>query len=100
MALGKGDSLVIGPHPWKGGRWIWSGPKGFSQVGREVRFKNMDGTMSGIYKANYTNAVGSESSVSIKVVVDDPDHPYVEPDTTEKDSYFLMQRTERASSFP
>ena len=86
VALGKGDSLVIGPHPWEGGRWIWSGPKGFSQVGREVRFKNMDGTMSGIYKANYTNAVGCESSVSIKVVVDDPDHPYVEPDTTEKDS--------------
>ena len=82
VTVRKGDSLVIGPHPWEGGRWIWSGPNGFSQVGREVRLKNMDGTMSGFYKANYTNAVGCENSVSIKVVVDDPENPYVEPDST------------------
>jgi O-glycosyl hydrolase len=78
----KGDSLVIGPHPYDGGRWLWSGPNGFSYAGREVRFKNMDGTMSGVYTGTYTNAVGCESSVDIKVVVNDPDHPYVEPDTS------------------
>lgn len=92
ISLKKGDSLVIGPHPYNGGRWTWSGPKDFSQVGREVRFKNMDGTMSGIYRATYVNAVGCEGSVDFKVVVDDPEHPYVDPadtaaaDTSVKDT--------------
>ena len=92
VSVKKGDSLVIGPHPWEGGRWVWSGPKNFSQVGREVRLKNMDGTMSGIYKADYTNAVGCENSVSFKVIVDDPDHPYVEPDSTQEDSTATIGR--------
>ena len=92
VSVKKGDSLVIGPHPWEGGRWVWSGPKNFSQVGREVRLKNMDGTMSGIYKADYTNAVGCENSVSFKVIVDDPDHPYVEPDSTQEDSTAAIGR--------
>lgn len=82
----KGDSLVIGPHPWEGGRWVWSGPKDFKSTDREIRFKNMDGTMSGYYKAVHTNASGCENSVTIKVVVDDPDHPFVEPDTTKDTS--------------
>jgi hypothetical protein len=82
----KGDSLVIGPHPWEGGRWVWSGPNNFKSTDREIRFKNMDGTMSGYYKAVHTNATGCESSVTIKVVVDDPAHPFVEPDTSEQDS--------------
>ncbi len=86
VKVGKGDSLVIGPHPWEGGRWVWSGPKEFSSTDREIRFKNMDGTMSGYYKAVHTNASGCENSVTIKVVVDDPDHPFVEPDTSVTDS--------------
>ena len=79
----KGDSLVIGPHPWEGGRWVWRGPNDFKSTDREIRFKNMDGTMSGYYKAVHTNASGCENSVTIKVVVDDPEHPFVEPDTTD-----------------
>jgi len=86
VQVNKGDSLVIGPHPWEGGRWVWSGPKDFKSTDREIRFKNMDGTMSGYYKAVHTNASGCEGSVTIKVVVNDPDHPYVEPDTTKQDS--------------
>ena len=86
VQVNKGDSLVIGPHPWEGGRWVWSGPKDFKSTDREIRFKNMDGTMSGYYKAVHTNVSGCENSVTIKVVVDDPDHPYVEPDTTKQDS--------------
>ena len=86
VAVNKGDSLVIGPHPWEGGRWVWSGPKDFKSTDRASKFKNMDGTMSGYYKAVYTNASGCENSVTIKVVVDDPAHPFVEPDTTENDS--------------
>ncbi len=79
VAPQKGDSIVIGPHPYDGGRWIWNGPKDFYQVGREIRFKNLDGTYSGVYTGTYTNAVGCESTVDIKVIVDDPEHPYVEP---------------------
>lgn len=85
----KGASIVIGPHPWEGGRWVWTGPKEFKSTNREINLKNMDGTMSGIYNAVYTNSVGCESTVDIKVIVDDPEHPYVEPakeDTTKKDS--------------
>lgn len=86
VQLNKGDSLVIGPHPWEGGRWVWSGPNSFKSTDREIRFKNMDGTMSGYYKAVFTNASGCESAVTIKVVVDDPAHPFVEPDTSVQDS--------------
>lgn len=86
VQVNKGDSLVIGPHPWEGGRWVWSGPNGFTSTSREIRFKNMDGTKSGYYKAVHTNASGCEGSVTFKVVVDDPAHPFVEPDTSEQDS--------------
>ena len=86
VKLNKGDSLVIGPHPWEGGRWVWTGPKDFGSTSREIRFKNMDGTMSGYYKAVHTNASGCEGSVTFKVVVDDPAHPFVEPDTSVTDS--------------
>ena len=86
VKLNKGDSLVIGPHPWEGGRWVWSGPNGFTSTSREIRFKNMDGTKSGYYRAVHTNASGCEGSVTFKVVVDDPAHPFVEPDTSEQDS--------------
>lgn len=86
VKLNKGDSLSIGPHPWEGGRWVWSGPAEFKSTSREIRFKNMDGTMSGYYKAVHTNASGCEGSVTFKVVVDDPAHPFVEPDTTKQDS--------------
>ena len=77
---------MIGPHPWEGGRWVWSGPNGFTSTDREIRFKNLDGKSSGYYKAVHTNASGCDASVTIKVVVDDPAHPFVEPDTTKQDS--------------
>ena len=79
MSLKKGDSLVIGPHPYEGGRWSWTGPDDYYYLGREARFKNMDGTKSGIYTGKYVNPSGCETELKVKVVVDDPDHPYVEP---------------------
>ena len=39
----------------------------------------MDGTKSGYYTVTYTNETGCKSTAKIKIVVDDPDHPYVEP---------------------
>ena len=79
VKVNPGDSLVIGPHPYDGGRWTWSGPDDFYYLGREVRFKNMQWQSSGIYTGTYVNSYGCESTVEIKVVVDDPAHPYVEP---------------------
>jgi len=79
VKVNPGDSLVIGPHPYDGGRWTWSGPNEFYYLGREVRFKNMQWQSSGIYTGTYVNSYGCESTVEIKVVVDDPAHPYVEP---------------------
>ena len=79
VKVNPGDSLVIGPHPYDGGRWTWSGPNDFYYLGREVRFKNMQWQSSGIYTGTYVNSYGCESSVDIKVIVDDPAHPYVEP---------------------
>jgi hypothetical protein len=86
ISLSKGDSISIGPHPWEGGRWVWNGPNSFTSTNREIHLGKMDGTMSGYYKAVHTNASGCEASVTIKVVVDDPDHPFVEPDTSKQDS--------------
>jgi hypothetical protein len=79
VKVNPGDSLVIGPHPYDGGRWTWKGPNDFYYLGREVRFKDMQWQSSGIYTGTYVNPYGCESSVKIKVIVDDPAHPYVEP---------------------
>ena len=81
VKVNPGDSLVIGPHPWEGGRWTWKGPNDFYYLGREVRFKNMQWQSSGVYTGTYVNSYGCESTVDIKVIVDDPEHPYEEPDS-------------------
>ena len=81
VKVNPGDSLVIGPHPYDGGRWTWKGPNDFYYLGREVRFKNLQWQSSGVYTGTYVNPYGCESTLKVKVVVDDPKHPYVESDT-------------------
>lgn len=54
ISLSKGDSLSIGPHPWEGGRWVWSGPKSFTSTNREIHIGKMDGTMSGSRRSTRT----------------------------------------------
>ena len=78
--MNPGDSLVIGPHPYDGGRWTWKGPNDFYYLGREVRFKNLQWQRSRVYTGTYENPYGCESTVDIKVIVDDPEHPYIEPE--------------------
>jgi hypothetical protein len=92
VEVNPGDSLVLGPHPYDGGRWTWSGPNDFYYLGREVRFKNLQWQSSGIYKGTYVNPYGCESSVEIKVVVDDPAHPYVEPVKPDTNKVALKQQ--------
>ncbi|SHL66685.1 glycoside hydrolase [Fibrobacter sp. UWH6] len=86
ITVNPGDSLVIGPHPWDGGRWTWSGPDNFYYLGREVRFKNLQWQNSGYYKTTFVNGSGCESKMTFKLVVNDPEHPFVEPDTNVVDT--------------
>ena len=81
LMVAKGASLTLGPHPWDGKIWNWEGPNGFKSTTRENTLKNMDGDFSGYYTVTYTNETGCKSQAKIKIVVNDPDKPYVE-DTT------------------
>ena len=78
----KGASVTFGPHPWDGKVWSWEGPDKFKSTDRENTLKNVDGDNSGYYTVVYTNETGCKSEAKIKMVVDDPDKPYVEEDTT------------------
>ena len=82
MKVAKGASVTFGPHPWDGKIWSWEGPNGFKSTTRENTLKNVDGDFSGYYTVTYTNETGCKSQAKIKMVVDDPDKPYKEPDTT------------------
>lgn len=78
LKVAKGASVQLGPHPWDGKIWSWEGPDGFKSTTRENTLKNLDGTKSGYYTVTYTNETGCKSVAKIKIVVDDPDHPYEE----------------------
>ena len=82
LKVAKGATVQFGPHPWDGKIWNWEGPNGFKSTTRENTLKNVDGDFSGYYTVVYTNETGCKSRARIKLVVDDPDKPYKEPDTT------------------
>ena len=79
LTVAKGATVQLGPHPWDGKIWSWEGPDGFKSTTRENSLKNLDGSKSGYYTVMYTNETGCKSVAKIKIVVDDPDKPYVEP---------------------
>ena len=82
LKVAKGASVTFGPHPWDGKIWSWEGPNGFKSTTRENTLKNVDGDFSGYYTVTYTNETGCKSIAKIRMIVDDPDKPYKEPDTT------------------
>ncbi len=82
LKVAKGATVQFGPHPWDGKIWNWEGPNGFKSTTRENTLKNVDGDFSGYYTVVYTNETGCKSRARIKLVVDDPDKPYKEPDST------------------
>ena len=82
LKVAKGATVQFGPHPWDGKIWSWEGPNGFKSTDRENTLKNVDGDFSGYYTVIYTNETGCKSTARIKMVVDDPDKPYKEPDST------------------
>ena len=81
LKVKKGATLTMGPHPWDGKIWQWQGPDGFKSTARENTLKNLDGTKSGYYTVTYTNETGCKSTAKIKIVVDDPEHPYKDQDS-------------------
>ncbi|MCF0224631.1 MAG: hypothetical protein HUK20_10200, partial [Fibrobacter sp.] len=86
LTVEPGASVLFGPHPWDGKIWSWTGPADFSSTTRENTLTNLQWQNSGIYTIEYTNETGCKSYEKIKLVVNDPEHPYVEPDTSVKDS--------------
>lgn len=74
----KGETLTLGPHPWDGKIWSWEGPDKFKSTTRENTLKNVDGSKSGYYTVTYTNETGCKSVTKIKIVVDDPQKPFIE----------------------
>lgn len=82
LKVAKGATVLFGPHPWDGKIWSWEGPDGFKSTTRENTLENVDGDNSGYYTVTYTNETGCKSSLKIKMVVDDPDKPYKELDST------------------
>lgn len=86
LMVEPGASITFGPHPWDGKIWSWSGPADFGATTREVTLKDLQWQNSGVYTIEYTNETGCKSYEKIKLVVNDPEHPYVEPDTTHEDS--------------
>ncbi|SHL13012.1 hypothetical protein SAMN05720468_11437 [Fibrobacter sp. UWEL] len=86
LLVEPGASVTFGPHPWDGKIWSWSGPADFDATTREVVLKDLQWQNSGIYTIEYTNETGCKSYEKIKLVVNDPEHPYVEPNTTHEDS--------------
>ena len=78
LKVAKGATVQLGPHPWDGKIWSWEGPDGFKSTARENSLKNLDGSKSGYYTVTYTNETGCKSVKKIRIVVDDPDKPYVE----------------------
>lgn len=85
ISIKKGETVSLGPHPWDGKIWEWNGPDGYSSTDREIKFSNMSGLQSGYYTVKYTNETNCTSELKIKIVVDDPDHPYIEPVEPPKD---------------
>ena len=47
---------------------------------------------SGVYTGTYVNPYGCESTVDVKVIVDDPEHPYVEPEKPDTGKVALHQQ--------
>ena len=86
LTVEPGSSVLFGPHPWDGKIWNWSGPADFSSTTRENTLANLQWQNSGIYTVEYTNETGCKSYEKIKLVVNDPEHPYVEPDTSVADT--------------
>ena len=82
LKVAKGATVQFGPHPWDGKIWDWTGPDGFKSTTRENTLKNVDGSKSGFYSVTYTNETGCKTVSKIKLVVDDPDKPYVEDSST------------------
>ena len=78
LKVAKGASVTFGPHPWDGKIWSWEGPDKFKSTTRENTLKNVDGSKSGYYIVTYTNETGCKSQAKIKMVVDDPNKPFIE----------------------
>jgi hypothetical protein len=67
--LGAGGSLTLGPHPFTGGSWSWTGSGGFTATTREIVRSNIQSAQGGNYVATHTNACGATSTQTYTIAV-------------------------------
>lgn len=64
-----GGSVVLGPHPTRGGSWSWSGPNGYRAAIKEITLSNLQPNQAGNYVTTYTNPEGCKSTHTFVVTV-------------------------------
>lgn len=70
VIIQKGASVKLGPHPWSGGSWLWSGPQGYSASTREITINNISESNTGNYTARYTSPTQCTSSITFTIEID------------------------------
>lgn len=55
--IDAGSTLYLAPFP-NDGSWTWTGPNGFTAIGREISIANFNSSNSGRYVASYTSPEG------------------------------------------
>lgn len=64
-----GGTVYFGPHPWNSSdaQWSWTGPNGFSAVGRSQSIRCTTITQSGVYRATYRDSNGATATQDFTV---------------------------------
>lgn len=70
VSLKTGNSLSVGPQPGLNNGWRWTGPSGFTSNKRDFTLSNITVAQAGTYYCTFTNTLGCESYLSLKVSVD------------------------------
>jgi hypothetical protein len=71
VSVYPGCSVVIDPEPKVGGRWSWTGPRGFSSSARTIELNDLSPEMNGEYVATYVNEAAEETHRAINLSVQD-----------------------------
>lgn len=74
----QGDSVLFSPDPDEGGAWSWSGPSGFTAVGRELKIRDAQHDQSGSYTVTYINSCGAYTTKYFHLTVHENEDFYAE----------------------
>lgn len=88
LTVNIGDTLLLGPHPYSGGTWNWTGPNSFKAQTREILIPNIQANQEGIYTGVYVNPTGCPSTIDINVSVYNPNK--IVPELLEQNETFSL----------